>query len=103
MLLVQLDFLLRMKKSVLGIKGILEVMSYLIENKDSKIHATDLQQVISNYPRLNDILETLEEKNLSEIKIQTKPVRSKCVLLTSKGEIISRKMLELEAEIESQE
>ena len=72
-----------MKKSVLGIKGILEVMSYLIENKD--------------------ILETLEEKNLIEIKIQTKPVRSKCVLLTSKGEIIARKMLELEAEIESQE
>lgn len=90
-----------MGKTVIETTGILEVLTYLMDNRESDIHATDLKSVISNYQQISNILKSLEERNMIKITQETKPRKHKRISLTSRGEDLAKKLLKLNEEIES--
>lgn len=90
-----------MGKTVIETTGIIDVLTYLINNKGSDIHATDLKNVISNYQQISNILKSLEDKKMIKITEETKPRKHKRVSLTSRGEDLAKRLLKLNEEIES--
>ena len=102
MLLAKTYYVTRMGKTVIETTGILDVLTYLIENKESEILATDLKNAVSNYQQISNILKNLEDRKMIEIIQETKPRKRKLISLTPCGEDLAKRLLKLNEEIEAQ-
>jgi len=87
--------------NVLDIDHVFSILQYLDSRRGEDILASELRAVMPNYGRMMLIVRQLEDKNLIEIRTETRPRKRYLVSLTDKGRIVVKKLLALDRLITS--
>ncbi|MDW5561744.1 MAG: winged helix-turn-helix transcriptional regulator [Methanomassiliicoccus sp.] len=87
--------------NVLDIDHVFSILKYLDSRKGEDVLASELREVMPNYGRMMLIVRQLENKNLIEIRMETRPRKRYILSLTDKGRTVVRKLLALDRLIAS--